>query len=155
MRKRVVPANHDAAPAADEWLDIESLADVEISSEDPAHPIEGALVPGEAAGWRAEKPGEQTIRLRFDAPQRIRRILVEFAPDERERTQEFVLRASGDEGSAPREIVRQQWNFSPGGAGEVEDYQVDLAGATALELTIVPDVSGGDARASLARLRLA
>lgn len=155
MRKRVVPASEEASPPAGEWLDLESLADVEISSEDPGHPIEGALVPGGASGWRADKPGEQTIRLRFDQPQRIRRIHLEFAEDERSRTQEFVLRSAGDAGSAPQEIVRQQWNFSPGGAGEVEDYEVDLTGVTTLELTIVPDVSGGDARASLARLSLA
>lgn len=155
MRKRVVPSNEEASPPAGEWLDLESLADVEISSEDPAHPIEGALVPGGTSGWRAEKPGEQTVRLTFDQPQTIHRIHLEFSEDERARTQEFVLRSSGGEGSAPREIVRQQWNFSPGGAGEVEDYEVELTGVRTLELTIVPDVSGGDARASLARLSLA
>ena len=38
---------------------------------------------------------------------------------------------------------------------EVEDYEIDLDGVTALELRIVPDISGGSARASLAQLRLA
>ncbi|MDB5306464.1 MAG: hypothetical protein JWO38_680, partial [Gemmataceae bacterium] len=37
---------------------------------------------------------------------------------------------------------------------EVEDYRVEIDGATAVELRAVPDVSGGDARASLAELRL-
>jgi hypothetical protein len=37
---------------------------------------------------------------------------------------------------------------------EVEDYTVDLNGVTVLELTIVPDLSGGNARASLISLRL-
>jgi hypothetical protein len=38
------------------------------------------------------------------------------------RTQEFVLRWSRDTGHSFREIVRQQWNFSPsGGTREVED----------------------------------
>ena len=38
---------------------------------------------------------------------------------------------------------------------EVEDYDVDLDGVTALELRIVPDISGGSTRASLAQLRVA
>src|SRR4030043_352705 len=42
-----------------------------------------------------------------------------------------------------------------GAAPEVEDYDVDLDAVTALELRIVPDISGGTARASLAQLRVA
>jgi hypothetical protein len=57
---------------------------------------------------------------------------------------------------SPTEIVRQQWNFSPHGAkSETEDYRIDLANASVIELTIIPDTSGGEARASLSRLRLA
>jgi hypothetical protein len=51
--------------------------------------------------------------------------------------------------------VRQQWNFSsPDSIREVEEYQVELSDVTVLELTIVPDISGGTARASLKSLRL-
>jgi hypothetical protein len=39
-------------------------------------------------------------------------------------------------------------------AEEVGDYRVDLAGAIALELVVTPDVSGGDACASLAEMRV-
>jgi hypothetical protein len=54
-----------------------------------------------------------------------------------------------------REIVRQQWNFSsPGGVREIEDYAVDLVDVGVLELIIVPDRSGGEARASLVKMRL-
>ena len=67
-----------------------------------------------------------------------------------------VLRWSSDNGNSFREIVRQQWNFSPpDSVREVEDYAVELSAVTALELIIVPDKSGGAARASLASLRLA
>ena len=53
------------------------------------------------------------------------------------------------------EIVRQQDNFSPPDAArEVEDYGVDLDGVTALELKIVPDISGGGTRGSLPQLRV-
>jgi hypothetical protein len=154
MRKRVLSPG-TPAPAADDWLNLEQLAQAEVTSEDPAAPVESALLPA-AAGWRAAEPGVQTIRLIFDQPQPLRRIWLQFAETERERTQEFVLRWSPDGGHTFHQIVRQQWNFSPAGAPqELEDYQVALDGVTMLELTIVPDTRGGTARASLAELRLA
>ncbi len=156
MRKRVIDAvAKDIAPE-DDWLDLEQVAQVEISSEAPTHPIEAALVPGTGSGWRAAQPGEQTIRLLFDQPQRLRRIWLLFVETETERTQEFILRWSPDGGQSFREIVRQHWNFSQRGATrEEEDYTVDLAGVTVLELMINPHTSGGDAHASLTQLRLA
>jgi hypothetical protein len=73
-----------------------------------------------------------------------------------ERTQEYVLRWSPDGGQSYREIVRQQWNFSPEGTtSETEDHHVDLPAVTVLELSIIPDISGGNAIASLAQLLLA
>jgi hypothetical protein len=52
--------------------------------------------------------------------------------------------------------VRQQWNFSsPGAVREIEDYAVDLSNVGVLELMIVPDKSGGEARASLVKMRIA
>ena len=78
-----------------------------------------------------------------------------FEETETERTQEFVLRWSGDGGRSFRKIVRQQWNFSPPNTiREVEEYQVEITDATVLELVIVPDISRGVARASLKSLRL-
>jgi hypothetical protein len=71
-----------------------------------------------------------------------------FEENETARTQEFVLRWSSDGGSSAKEIVRQQWTFSPPGSiREVEEYQVQLSGVTLLELTITPDISGRSARA--------
>ena len=94
------------------------------------------------------------MRLLFDQPQRIRRIQLKFHEDEFERTQQFVLRWSSN--GSYREIVRQQYNFSPPTTtSEFEDYHLDLVDLTALELNIIPDISGGDARASLAQLNLA
>ena len=106
-------------------------------------------------GWRAADSGTQTIRLIFDEPQRLTRIALVFEETETERTQEFVLRWSPDGGRSFREIVRQQWNFSPPKTiREVEECQVGLSGVTVLELVIVPDISRGAARASLKSLRL-
>jgi hypothetical protein len=139
-----------------EWLNVDGLVQVEISSETADHSIESALLPGRTAGWRAAEPGEQTIRLIFNHPQRLRRIWLNFIERVAERTQEYVLRWSPDGGKVYHDIVRQQWNFSPQGSStEAEDHRVDLRAVTVLELTIVPDTSGGEARASLAQLRLA
>lgn len=157
MRKRIIGQDRrETAPADERWLNVEGLAEVEISSEDADHPIESALVPGGATGWRAGGPGEQTIRILFSAPQALRRIRLDFEESGPERTQEYVLRWSPDGGQTFREIVRQQWNFSPQGATrEMEDLRVELPAVTVLELSIVPDISGGGARASLAQMRLA
>ncbi|HEX6433415.1 MAG TPA: hypothetical protein VFZ87_04210, partial [Gemmatimonadales bacterium] len=141
---------------ADEWLDLESMARVELTSEDPDHPIETALVPNEGSGWRAGEPGPQRIRLIFHQPQRLRRIMLRFDEPRGERTQEFALRWSPDGGRSFQELVRQQYTFSPAGAtSEVEDLNVDLASVTALELTIIPDQGREQARASLSEWRLA
>jgi len=158
MRKQIInQGSQGASPADDQdWLDMEHLVQVELTSEDAEHPIESALKMNTGSGWRAQQPGKQTIRLLFDKPHRISGIQLAFQEDERERTQEFVLRWSPDGGASYREIVRQQYNFSPPGMSrELEDYVVDLDGLTMLELSIIPDISGGGARASLAQLRLA
>jgi len=155
MRKRIIDYSPQTVSSADQnWLDLERMAQVELTSEDAAKPIEGALTAG--AGWRAAQAGEQTIRILFDEPQRIRRIHLQFHEEEHERTQEFVLRWSAEGGQDYREIVRQQYHFSPPDTiDEFEDYAVELEGVTALELRIVPDISGGESRASLAQWRLA
>lgn len=156
MRKRIInPVQQKTSSLDLEWLNIDELAAVEITSEDAAHPIESALLPGRS-GWRAAGPGKQTIRLNFDRPQRIQRIWINFVEPSTERTQEYLLRWSADSGKSFREIVRQQWNFTPRGAtSETEDLHVELPAVTELELSIIPDISGGNALASLAQLRLA
>jgi hypothetical protein len=157
MRKRIISHGPRNVPATEHgWLDLGLLAQVEITSEDVDYPIESALIPGTGLGWRAAQPGEQTIRLLFDEPRSLSRIHLMFHEGKQERTQEFVLRWSADGGQSYREILRQQYNFNPPMATrEVEDYEIDLDGVTALELKIVPDISGGSARASLAQLRVA
>ncbi len=157
MRKRIIkPVQPAAELPEDAWLDLDALAEVEVTSEDPANPIESALLPDEQAGWRAGDTGGQTIRLLFTEPQRLARIWLQFLESQSERTQEYVLRWSPDGGESFREIVRQQWNFSPLGAtAEVEDYHVDLPAVTVLELTILPDIGGKPVTASLQAMRLA
>lgn len=156
MRKRLITPTPPTPAPNEEWLDLESAAVVEVTSEETGYPVESALVSGETEGWRAADSGTQTIRLVFDVPQRIRRIWLVFEETEAERSQEFVLRWFSDGGHFFREIVRQQWNFSPPETiREIEDYQVELSNITVLELVIVPDNGRGAARASLKSLRLA
>jgi hypothetical protein len=157
MRKHLVtPIPHGRVPFDEGVLEVANLGMVEITSEDEAYPIEFALHLGQRRGWRAAEPGPQIIRLLFDQPQKLKRIWLVFEETETQRTQEFALRWSPDRGRSFREIVRQQWNFSPPGTvRETEDYSVELSDVTVLELKIVPDQSGGKARASLASLRSA
>ena len=142
-------------PRDEGWLALDRAALVEVTSEDRDYGINSALVSGETPGWRAASPGTQTVRLLFDHPQRLSRISLVFEETETARTQEFVLRWSPDGGRSFREIMRQQWNFSPPNTiREVEEYHVELSNITLLELIIVPDISRGAARASLKSLRV-
>jgi hypothetical protein len=156
MRKRLITLTPQDAKSLDEgWLNLDHVAVVEVTSEEKDYPVESALILGETQGWRGADSGSQTIRLIFDEPQRLRRISLVCEETETERTQEVVLRWSGDGGRSFREIVRQQWNFSPPKTTrEIEEYQVELSDVTVLELVIVPDISRGTARASLKSLRL-
>jgi hypothetical protein len=148
--------NHEIICRTQGWLNLESTASVEVTSEDNTFPIESALLRQEKGGWRAAEPGVQMIRLIFDEPQRLERISIVFEETETERTQEFTLRWSPDRGSSFREIVRQQWNFtSPDATRETEEYNVDLPNVTLLDLIIDPDKGNRKAQASLSSLRLA
>jgi len=136
------------------WLDIDAIATAEISSEVAEHPFESALVAG-GDGWRAAESGEQRLKLLFDTPQHLTKIRLIFQENEQERTQEYVLRWSAD-GTTYHDIVRQQYNFSsPDSTRQQNTYNVHLLAVSGLELHIVPDISRGNARASLAEWRIA
>jgi hypothetical protein len=157
MRKRIVGQMPIDIPAksAGTWIDLEQIATVEVTSEDPGFPIE-SVFNAIGPGWRALEKGEQRIRIIFDQPAIIKRIRLRFDEAEVERTQEFSLSWSSAEGDPLHEIVRQQWNFSPAGSNsEVEDYQVDLHGVSALQLVINPDLGGRAAPATLREWRIA
>jgi hypothetical protein len=157
MRKRLITPTPETIRARGEgWLDVERTAVVEVTSEDKNFPVELAFTSADTRGWLAEAPGTQTIRLIFDPPQRLKCIFIVFEENETGRTQEFVLRWCPDGESSLKEIVRQQWNFSPPeSTREVEEYRVDLSNVTVLELVIKPNIGGGVARASLKNFRLA
>lgn len=156
MRKSILSSNADhAILSSDQWLDLEALARVEISSENPAHPFENALHRDGRSGWRATAPGPQVIRLTFDEPQSVRRIQLEFREDGQERIQEFVLYAMS-KNQVAKEVLRQQWNFSPDGSTqEIEDYPVELTDVTTIELQIDPGRHDKQKIASLQSIALA
>jgi len=157
MRKRVLgptPLPNDV-PDGREWLNLQELAEVEVTSEADGYPVESAFNFGAGPGWRAASPGKQRIRLAFDQPQSIQRMRLRFNELEVARTQEFTVRWSGGPDEPLKEAVRQQWNFSPDGSTmESEDYVVDLKAVSILELTIDPDRGAGEALATLADWRL-
>jgi hypothetical protein len=96
MRKRLIVQTPENILPPGDGLDVESVAVVEVTSEDKDHPVESAFVSRDARGWRAAVPGSQTIRLVFDQPQRLKCISLVFEENETARTQEFVLRWSPD-----------------------------------------------------------
>ncbi len=157
MRKRIIEPSKQITEEIDQsWLNLEVIAQVEITSELEGFTIESALALPSDAYWRAASAEEQTIRLRFDEPQSLRLIRLLFEEEAQERTQEFVLRYSSDAGESYHDITRQQYNFSsPDSTRELENYTVDLHGVTALELIITPDINGGNAHASLSQWAVA
>lgn len=149
MKKRIL----ERKSPGEEWWDLtRRVAEVAVTSENPDYPVD-AMLSG-AQEWRAAEPGEQTIRLTFDGLQTVRRIFLRFVERDLERTQEFSLCWAGMDQEPFRNLLRQQWTFSPDGATEeVEQYVVDLPHVHAIELTIRP--GRPDATASLAELKLA
>jgi hypothetical protein len=54
IRKSIIaPGDQNAAMPADEWLDLNLLCRVEVTSEDPGHPIESAFISNRGPGWLA------------------------------------------------------------------------------------------------------
>src|SRR5258708_33978559 len=158
MRKRIVGSHHarQGGQSDKEWLDLEQIATVEVTSEDPSFPIEYALGSNDGPGWRASEGGEQQIRIIFDKPVSLHRIELRFHEADCERTQEFILRWSSESGGSATEIGRQQGNFSPTGSRtEIEHYVCDRDAVSVLERQIRPGLRGPDACARQASWRLA
>ena len=143
-----------SAVAHVQWRSLDESVEVELTSEDPEWPIEHALLDQRASGWRAAAAGSQTISLLWREPTSIRRIRLVCEEHSRARTQEFTLRAFTIDGQ--REIVRQQFTFSPPGTTiEREEYATNLDAVSRLELIITPAIDGGNAVAALKEWRIA
>jgi hypothetical protein len=135
-------------------LPVLSQAVVQVTSEAVGHPI--SLVfdethePG-AFHWRAAEPGDQTLTVSFYQPSTIDRVIMDIEECDETRTQEVQLASSNDGGITFRELVRQEFNFSPGGATwEHEDWTVRQKDVTHIRLMIKPDKRRTDLFATLA-----
>jgi hypothetical protein len=139
-------------------MDVSALATAEVTSESADHPVENAFDHRRGPGgsrWVAASTGQQTLILTFDVPQTIQQILLEVEEPRQSRTQELQLAVSQDGGKAYRELVRQQFNFSPmGSTFEREEWTVQVREVTHLRLCITPDKAGGPSLASLTTLAL-
>lgn len=159
MRKQILGAGHPAEKASESnELDIAAIATVLVSSEAAQHPIENAFDsrPGPGAShWVAANPGEQTLILAFDTPQTVQQIALEVEELEHSRTQELQVAVSHDGGQSYRELLRQEFNFSPPGTTYQRESWATMAEAvTHLRLWIKPDKGGGPYRARLTSLTL-
>jgi F5/8 type C domain len=158
LRKQILITHQTMSGRGAAEKDIAAVATVLVSSEDPRHPIDyafdGQRGPG-ASRWIAEQSGEQTLILAFDAPQTIRKILVEVEEPETSRTQEMAVSISQDGGQTYRELIRQEYNFSPPGTTlEHEEWSIKADAISHLQLRIKPDKGGKGGRATLTTLAL-
>ncbi len=158
MRKQILQSNSATTAPSPGELDIAALATVAVTSETPDHPVENAFdnqrEPG-GSRWIAATPGEQTLILAFDAPQNIRQVMLEVEENHDSRTQELQLGVSHDGGNTYRELLRQEFNFSPSSTTfEREEWTVASEQVTHLRLCIKPDKGGRPCRASLTTLSL-
>jgi hypothetical protein len=157
LRKQLLTTHQTVSGRGAAEKDIAAVATVLVSSEDPRHPIDyafdGQRGPG-ASRWIAAQSGEQTLILAFDTPQTIRKILVEVEEPEISRTQEMAVSISQD-GQTYRELLRQEYNFSPPGTTlEHEEWSIKADAITHLRLRIKPDKGGNAGRATLTTLAL-
>jgi hypothetical protein len=137
-------------------INVVTAATVLVTSEDPEHPVDHAFDSHRGLGgtrWIAGEPGEQTVIVAFDAPEAVGRVILEVEEPEVVRTQELQLAISSDGGRTYRDVLRQEYNFSPPGTTfEREDWAVSAAGATHLRLQVKPDKGDKPCRATLTSL---
>ena len=158
MRKQIIQSPATTTTKIEGALDVDSIATVMVTSELAAHPVENAFDGQRGPGssrWVSETGGEQTLKLAFDAPQTIRSVGLEIEETGENRTQELQLAVSRDGENSWRELVRQEFNFSPTGSTfEREEWSINAEGVTHLRLQIKPDKGGRPCRASVTSLVL-
>jgi hypothetical protein len=158
LRKRLLEAEPTTSADTDNEIDIVGCATIAYSSEDPAHPIEHAFDGRHGPGvtrWISARPDTvERIIVEFDEPQPISRLVYEVEEAVRERTQEVCVEVSENGDRKYRQILIQEYNFSPRGATyQREELCFNLLRARRLRLTIVPN-KNGSGTATLTTLRL-
>ena len=158
LRKQVIPKRSDESASFEGEIPIADVATVQVTSEQADHPIDNVFDRSRGPGgsrWVADGPGEQTVILLFDSPQTIRKIGLEVEELAVSRTQELSVSVSTDGGRIYRELVRQEFNFSPPGTSfEREVWSASARAVTHLRVDIKPDKGGRVGRATLTSLTL-
>jgi len=160
LRKKTISKQEAALPSAPvhEEIDIAAIATVLLTSESPEFPIENAFDEQTGPGgtrWIAPAPGDQVLILQFDVPQTLHELLLEAEELQVSRTQVVELFLSSDGGRSYREVLRQEYNFSPPGTTfEREVWSVPAEGVTHLRIGIKPDKAGKPCHATLISLAL-
>ena len=158
LRKRQLEPAEARDARAEGDIDIGNCATIIYSSENPAHPVEHMLDrhqgPGATRWTSALSDVTEQIVLEFDKPQTISRLVYEVEETMRERTQEVRVEVSEDEGRTYRQVLVQEYTFSPAGATyQREEQRLNLRQISHLRLRIVPNKSGSGT-ATLTALRL-
>jgi len=159
LRKQVIPTRPVESASFEREIPVAEVATVQVSSEQSDHPIDNVFDRSHGPGgsrWIADGSGEQTLILVFDYPQTIRKVGLEVEELSVNRTQELSVSVSSDGGRTYRELVRQEFTFSPPSTGfEREVWSVAAEGVTHLRLDIKPDKGGRVGQATLTSLTLA
>ncbi|HJT22908.1 MAG TPA: hypothetical protein VJ746_20735 [Nitrospira sp.] len=144
LDNRDIPAAQGDTPRfSDQDISIPDATLVMVTSEMSDHPIDhvfdGHHGPG-STKWIADETGDQSVILAFDTPQNLRHVTLEVEETNVERTQELTLSISHDGGKTYREVLRQEYHFSPPGTTfEREEWRVPAEGATHLWVWLRPD----------------
>ncbi|MER3424944.1 MAG: carbohydrate-binding protein [Nitrospiraceae bacterium] len=139
-------------------ISIPDAATVLVSSEMPGHPVDCICDDQRGPGstrWIADGPGDQSLVLAFDTARTLHKVSLEVEEPDVSRTQELALSISHDGGQTYREVLRQEYNFSPPGTSfEHEEWHIPAEGVTNLWVWIRPDKGGKPCRASITSLVL-
>ena len=154
LRKHIVaPSPEVRTGMPGDAIDIIVEAEVLVTSEAEGFPLDNIVDSSSGPGssqWVAGTTGPQTLVFKFDAPQHISGINYEIEENETARTQEVSFEVSSDAGAHFREVLRQEYNFSPDGSTyEREELTFDLPGVTQLRMVIKPDKGNRECRAKL------
>src|SRR5436309_568789 len=120
MRRRLM-SNEIPMPAGSAGeIDIARHASLAYWSEDPNHPLEhlidGHFGPGATRWASTRRDATEYIVLEFDHVQRVSRLIYEVEECRQQRTQEMRVEVWSDRDRAYRQVLVQDYTFSPQGA---------------------------------------
>jgi F5/8 type C domain len=158
IRKRLLEDARLLPTISSAELNVAAGATIAYSSEEPAHPVDSMFDGRDGRGgtfWESARENTaETLLIELDQRQSISRLIFEAEERQLERTQEVRVEVSCDGGNSFRQLLVQEFVFSPGGATfQREDLRVGVEGASHLRLTVVPN-KNGSGKAKLTSLRL-